>query len=361
MLANQTGKATEHLPSFACFPLFKRGLCLFFVFLFCLEVSSGQPERYRVVFYNVENLYDTRRDTTIQDEAFTPRGTHYWGWERYNRKLKHLSEALLAVGEGIPPAFIGLAEVENRGVLQDLIGKTALAQGDYGIVHADSPDRRGIDVALLYRKACFRVLTESFLPVLLGKEGTTRDILYCKGILGATDTLHFFVCHFPSMVGGERQSEWRRIRAAGVVRRKVDSLQARQKESAIIIMGDLNGKANTEAQRALGTKSSDTRRKKIDGLYNTSYYLLGANRGSYRYQGVWETIDHIIVSGVLLDKKYPLQASRRMEIFDADFLKEEDKTHYGTRPFPTYRGPRYYGGYSDHLPVFMDLVVNRKP
>jgi endonuclease/exonuclease/phosphatase family metal-dependent hydrolase len=303
----------------------------------------------------VENLFDTRDDPMTQDEEFTPTGNRYWTRARYSRKLQQLSRTLVAAGSGTLPLFIGLAEVENRQVLLDLTTKTALAEGDYGVVHADSPDARGIDVALLYRQEFFHVLTEAFLPVHLEPTSTTRDILYCKGILQQVDTFHLFVCHFPSMVGGERRSEWKRVLAAGVVRRKVDSIQQANQEAAIIVMGDLNGRFNTKAQRTMRVKAPDNRPIQAGELYNTSYHLRRATRGSYRYKGKWQTIDHIIVSGTLLNGEHTWQVNRRMEVFMADFLLEEDKNYYGKKPFPTYRGPRYMGGYSDHLPVYVDL------
>jgi endonuclease/exonuclease/phosphatase family metal-dependent hydrolase len=308
-----------------------------------------------VVFYNVENLFDTRDDPATRDEEFTPAGDRHWTRERYNRKLLHLSEALVAAGGDALPCLVGLAEVENREVLLDLAGKTALAPGDYGVVHADSPDPRGIDVALLYRKDFFRVLTGAFLPVPLGKAGATRDILYCKGVTRQADTLHLLVCHFPSMIGGERRGEWKRVAAATVIRRKVDSIQQASPSAAIIIMGDLNGQPGTRAQRAMGTRDPARERVEREGLYDLAWHLSRATRGSYRYRGRWQTLDHLIVSGTLLDGGQALQTAPRMDVLASDFLLEEEKSYYGKKPFPTYRGPRYTGGYSDHLPVYVEL------
>lgn len=327
------------------------------VLLSALKMSYGQvkEERYRIVFYNVENLFDIKDDPKTSDDDFTPQGKQHWGKERYSSKILHISEALVAAGEGELPVFIGLAEVENREVLEDLIGKTALADGEYGIVHVDSPDPRGIDVAFLYRKPYCQLLKACFFSVSLEGEGHTRDILYCKGVVDQRDTLHFFVAHFPSMRGGESQSEWKRVRAAKVIRQRVDSIQRGNPGAAIIIMGDLNGKANTFAQKAMKTKDSDSRRIKDKGLYNTGYYLLKENYGSYRYKGMWQTIDHLILSGVLLNGRFPLQSPRHLTVGTFRFLFEEDKKYYGVKPKPTYRGPYYVGGYSDHLPIFIDL------
>lgn len=329
-----------------------------FIIVFCLicGIAGGQERAcFRVVFYNVENLFDTRKDSVKADGDFTPRGRLYWTKERYSRKLLHISRALIEAGGEVLPSVIGLAEIENRQVLSELISKTGLADGDYGIVHADSPDARGIDVALLYRKADFKESRSRFFPVELEKGERTRDILYCEGVLGGSDTLHFFVCHFPSMRGGEARSEWKRVRAAAVVKEKIDSIQSHHTEAKIVVMGDLNGRANTRAQQVLDTGGAEKQAIVPSRLYNTGYYLLGKSRGSYRYRGEWQTLDHLIVSGSLLDGVRGLQSSVRMEVVASDFLLEEEKGSYGKRPKPTYRGQRYIGGYSDHLPVFIDL------
>lgn len=312
-------------------------------------------ESSRVLFYNVENLFDTVDDPLTRDDEFTPGGKKHWTKDRYVAKLKKLAETMDSVGGGEWPVVIGLAEVENRKVLEDLTGKTILAEGNYGIVHQDSPDARGIDVALLYRKDMVQMLSSEFLRLPFPEDTTirTRDVLYAKSVL-QTDTIHFFVCHFPSMIGGEKQSEWRRERAASVVRAKVDSLFAVDPSAAIVIMGDLNGKANTPAQKVLMTRNSDKKIRQGE-LYNTGYYLLKKNYGSYRYKGQWQTIDHIIVSGGLLKGKNQYTADRRLTVYSAPFLLEEDKTYFGFKPWPTYRGPRYAGGVSDHLPIYIGL------
>lgn len=323
---------------------------------------QGQ-DTYRTVFYNVENLFDTKDDPATRDEDFTPYGKLHWNQQRYTNKLLKLAQTLKAVGEGKFPAFIGLCEVENETVLSDLIQKTELAEGNYMFVHRDSPDPRGIDVAFLYRPDIFRLLEKDFLTVEFPEDKTlhTRDILYIAGILkgkrnSGTDTLHFFICHFPSMSGGEAESEWKRKRAAATVKNKINALQRDCPAAAVIIMGDFNGKADRPAQtEILGSRRFKQGKTVGTHLYNTGYYLLNRGYGSYKYKGNWQTIDHIIVSGNLLDGKGTLQADPELRIFAPRFLLEEDKTHYGFKPFRTYIGPRYNGGYSDHLPVYLDL------
>ena len=341
----------------------KVGLILLIGCLCALFPDSIAQEYRRIVSYNVENLFDTRHDEGKRDEDFTPAGRLHWTHTRYTDKLQKISRAIYASGEGQFPALVGLCEVENGQVLADLVNKTLLADADYGIVHRDSPDARGIDVALLYRRSCFRVLVQRFIPVrsLQDSSFRTRDVLYVSGILKSADTLrqdtfHLFVCHFPSMAGGEMQSEWKRELAASIVKYQVDSIQRRNPRAAVLLMGDFNGKADRPALKTvLKAKNSNTRKIEDTRLYNTGYYLLNAGTGSYKYRGEWQTIDHIIVSGVLLNGGHVFRAEKRLKPYLADFLMEEDKTYFGYKPWRTYLGPRYSGGYSDHLPVYLDI------
>lgn len=331
-----------------------------FVILLLLSLNLCGQNKYRVVFYNTENLYDTIDDPVTLDDDFTPKGKMEWTDVRYGDKLLKLSKALHAAGGDKFPALIGLAEIENRKVLDDLIATKLLAGGDYEIIHKDSPDQRGIDVAFLYQKSIYKSLQEKFLPVVFPEDSTvfTRDILYTSGILGNKDTIHLFVCHFPSMRDGEEESEWKRERAASVVRSVVDSIQLVNPQAAILIMGDLNGMADRPAQvEVLGAQGSDSRQIDEQILYNTGYYLLNNTIGSYKYRGNWQTIDHIIISGSLLRGGHGLKAARRLEPFMASFLLETEKDGYNLKPFRTYAGPRYLGGYSDHLPVFLDIKI----
>ncbi len=344
----------------------RKGLTCFVLLSFCFFPLLAQQKGWSIVFYNTENLYDTRNDSLTMDDEFTPRGEKYWTRARYVTKLLRVAEAVVAAGGGDCPLLVGLAEVENRRVLQDLIGRTSLADGRYGILHRDSPDVRGIDVALLYRRDVFQVLDSSFLAVPLIPGETTREILYCKGIVAGKDTLHCFVCHFPSMRGGERQSEWKRERAASVLLRKADSIQQAYPSAAILIMGDFNGTVGSPAQKLLRVReypvaSQASRRAKNCPdtlLYDLGYPLVRAGKGSYRYRGRWQLLDRMLVSGSLLNGSRSIQIVPRLEICDATFLLEEDRSAFGMKPFRTYAGPRYLGGYSDHLPVALLLRIS---
>ncbi len=331
---------------------------ILFIGLLLTTGATMAQEQVRMVFYNVENLFDPADDPEKNDEEFTPGGRLHWTRTRYTDKLLKIAEVVEVVGAGEWPAGIGLCEVENRKVLEELTEKTAMVSGGYRIVHVESPDHRGIDVAFLYRAAFFEPLRVQSLSVSEDTLLYTRDILYVSAILKGKDTLHLFVCHFPSMTGGELQSEWKRKEAARVVRKQVDSIQQVNPSAAVLIMGDLNGKADRPAQKEVLKTHAPKRRIRDNHLYNTGYYLLHrATAGSYRYQGNWQTIDHLIVSGAMLNGKSPLQAGRRLTVFAPSFLLEEDKNHFGFKPFRTYLGFRYHGGYSDHLPVYTDLFL----
>ena len=331
---------------------------LLFVIFCCLESVVLGQQTERIVFYNVENLFDTKDDPLKQDDEFTPKGKKHWTNVRYMTKLRCLADAVKVAGGTKLPLVLGMAEVENRKVLDDLISKTLLIEGNYEIVHQDGPDNRGIDVALLFCQNKIQLLASHFYPIYFSEDTTikTRDVLYAK-MLYHVDTLHFFVCHFPSMVGGEKQSEWKREKVATLVREKVDSLFQLNVEAKILIMGDLNGKANTWTQREILKSKKIGRVLKSGELYNPGYYLLKENAiGTYRYRGNWQTIDHIIVSSGLLTDKIGCQVERRIQICSDAFLLEEDKSHFGYKPCPTFRGMRYVGGSSDHLPIY--IVIN---
>lgn len=316
------------------------------------------PQRVEAVimFWNMENYYDPFDDPEIADEEFTPYGEKHWTWKKFKRKRNGIAKTIMAVGDkcGNYPAIIGVCEVENRMVLNQLVNETPLARLNYGIIHRDSPDLRGIDVGLLYRKDLFVPLSVKSILVDLESERKTRDILYVKGVLRIkdvmlpTDTLHLFVNHWPSKLGGEQQSFPARMTAANVLRFAVDSITGRMSDKAIppliVIMGDFNDVASgVPLQYAVADK--DSLRVTLKVMSDTAE---DRPKGSIKFRGEWEQIDHYIVSEAVFDRA-------RMFIFAPDFLMEEDKTYLGKKPFRTYIGPQYHGGVSDHLPIVLLL------
>ena len=335
-----------------------------------------------VMFWNVENYFDPFDDPLKNDNEFTPRAERHWTWSRFEAKRDGIAQTILAAGDvwGELPAVVGLCEVENRMVVSQLVRKTMLEELGYGFVHRESPDERGIDVALLYRKDRLRVLAVDSLRV---PGVVTRDILYVKMIdrttiaplrsaialpsqknarstqyhplHSAIDTaipdesvildddrtsstdegiLHVFVVHLPSKRGGARASADRRDAALGVLQGAVDSLLALDSTSRILVMGDFN---DTDPS--------------VAGLREPPLATSGYPPGTLKYHGRWERIDHFFLSPALS----PPGGRAEMRIFAPPFLLEADKAWLGQKPRRTYVGPRYNGGLSDHLPICLRL------
>ncbi len=330
----------------------------FILFLFiCLPfpVTLYSQQGMTVMFYNTENLFDTEDDPVKDDEAFTPQGDYRWTRTRYWGKLDALSKVIVAADEEQAPALVGLCEVENETVLSDLTTRSALREAGYRFVMTDSPDSRGIDVALMYRRSFFRLISHESLRVDLKPYGggATRDVLHVTGMLESLDTLDVYVCHWPSRYGGTEESEPRRICAARVVRTSVDSIFRVRRKPYVIVMGDLNDGPDDPAVRdGLNAYSFREGRNLDDRELVTVMDPL--DDGSYKYQGLWDKYDQFVVSASLLNGLGCTQMTEA-EIMRPDFLLSDDDGYGGVKPFRTFNGRRYQGGYSDHLPVKMKL------
>ncbi|HOK38080.1 MAG: endonuclease/exonuclease/phosphatase family protein [Bacteroidales bacterium] len=347
-------------------------LFIFFIVLIVFSCKSGKEfsekkfyiesygDRYRIMFYNVENLFDPENDPNKNDDEFTPEGARFWTEYRKNEKLKNIYKVITAVGEWDLPMIVGLSEIENRRVLEQLISYTPLHKADYNIIHYESPDFRGIDVALLYRKSLFTPINHNIIRVIwpahLGT-GTTRDVLYVWGRTINGDTLHFYVNHWPSRYAGQMETEEKRIYVAGLVKKHTDSVLSVHPNAKIIIIGDLNDHP-TDKSVAEGLKAQLQFDKIVpDKLYNLTYYVEKyKGKGSHKHDGMWGILDQIVVSGTLLDTTQSIYTrTEYADVFDADFLLEPDEKFTGKKVFRTYIGFKYHGGFSDHLPVFLDL------
>lgn len=326
---------------------------LAFCFLLVSTGLKGQ-QSYKLAFYNVENLFDIEDDPATLDEDFTPGGVQKWDLERYELKIGKIAQVMDSLGR---PNFIGLAEIENKKVLEDLIRAPGLIDEDYGIIHKESPDVRGIDVALLYKKKDFKVLETEFIrvnfPEFIEKDYTTRDILYAKGKLSNGDIIHLFVNHWPSRRGGLEQSEPKRLFVAQHVRKAVDEISRKEPGAKIVIMGDFNDEPdNTSINSVLGALPDSS--ASLEGLlYNCFYSLHAEKKGSYYYRGDWNMLDQFIVSADLRNPQGSLLV-KKAAIGDFSWLMYKGKD--GLTPNRTYGGPNYYGGFSDHLPVSIELM-----
>jgi len=308
----------------------------------------------RVMFYNVENLFDPKDDSITSDEEYQPMGMRGWTYTRMKQKQLNVAKVALAVGGWEPPDLIGLCEVENRRVLYGLVKDTPLKNFGYRIIHYDSPDPRGIDVALLYRPEKFNVLISKPLAIHFpfDTSSRTRDILFVKGIVCKHDTINIFVNHWPSKFGGALATVPKRKFVASLVRSLTDSLLAVNPSANILIMGDLNDSPYEESVSKVLFAKMDSTNLAPDDLYNMHAGAgISWKRGTIKFREEWETIDHMIISRPLLKYTHP----NSLHIFDAPFLLQDDEAWFGKKPFRTYYGAKYIGGYSDHLPVYMDF------
>lgn len=331
------------------------GATLFVILALAITACKNKlPDHFTLAFYNVENLFDTINDEGIRDGDFTPEGAIVWDNAKYTTKLNHIARVLSAIDSVDLPALIGLAEVENLGVLKDLTTKTKLNAGNYNIIHFDSPDERGIDVALLYRQDLFRPLHARPYPLTFDfdKDDRTRDMLYVKGIAGEHDTLHLLINHWPSRSGGKEESDPKRQAAAVSARLVVDSILSFNPGANIIIMGDLNDNP-TDSNVALTLNA-----KRVDGIinsediYNLAIRPFENGEGTLYYRS-WDLFDQIIVSGNILEgnTQYKL-SSDDIQILKEDWMLYKNRSGVKV-PNRTAGRTEYYGGYSDHLPVYI--------
>jgi predicted extracellular nuclease len=326
--------------------------------LFPFIEANSQENSFTVMSYNVENLFDTLDTPGFDDIEFTPASKKQWNSEKYNKKLVDLAKVISAVGKDKLPDIVGLVEVENQGVLEGLINTPALKPGGYGIVHEESPDERGIDVALIYRKDRFKYEGHVKIPVAFPFDSTerTRDILYVYGKAPDGLDIHFFVNHWSSRNGGERETEPKRMYCAVALRRSIDLLLSRDSKARIVIMGDFNDEPTNRS--IMGVLQSSNKRKNISvgEFYNLLYDKHNlTTEGSYFYRGNWNMLDQIMVSHTLLNATsgYSLKYDSG-QIFKEDWMLFKAKNGE-ISPNRTYGGDNYYGGISDHLPVYVVL------
>ena len=303
----------------------------------CLAFPALAQESFRILFWNTENLFDCKDDPKKNDNEFLPDATRHWTYFRYRDKVKNLAKGIIASGDEYVPDLVGLCEVENDSCLYDLTRRSPLKEAGYRYVMTDSPDQRGIDVALLYQRGSFKLLQHQSIriPFKQVKKAPTRDILHVVGKVVSGDTLDVWVVHYPSRRGGKAKSEPYRLLVAEILKHAVDSVMQVRQNPNVVIMGDFNDGPSSPVMKKL---CSDGR------LVNL---MQGKKEGTYRYRGAWEILDQFLVSGNVRTKN--------AEVLQHPFLLEEDEKYGGNKPFRTYNGMRYQGGFSDHLPIILDL------
>ena len=305
----------------------------------------------RIAFYNVENFFDTEYDSSKYFNGFTPEGDHHWTKSRYYHKRNNIYKVITALGEWQGITVIGLAEIENRKVLEYIINTTPLKKMNYGIVHYESPDKRGIDLGVLYLKDRFVLLQSDRFRVTdpENPDFLTRDIIYLKGII-QKDTVHIFYNHWPSRYGGMMNTVRLRKLAAQKILYLIDSLENSAKSPKILVLGDFNDNLEDESLQYL--------LKNSNGILEALPWVTvnGNVKGTIKHNADWSVFDRIFVSKNLLDEKRLHIYKGKMYIFDINFLLQRDEKNLGLKLDRTFTGFRYSGGFSDHLPVFVDVV-----
>ncbi len=316
----------------------------------------------KVAFYNIENLFDTINDPDINDLSYLPTSQVAWNTERYLTKLDNISRVIAAMDTLDFPHLLGLSEVENKKVLQDLIKNKQLVGAGYEIVHYDGPDRRGIEVALLYRSQYFTPVFSQSIEVDREGIGRTnpRDILYVKGILTNQDTIHLFVNHWSSRWGGASETAYLRNHTARFLRKAIDSLFTVNSRNNIIVMGDFNDNPDDESLSLYLNAKSIEDEIQPAALYNPAMNLYLEGEGTSYYNNNWDFFDQIIISGNLINPVNGGWIASRIEVVKKPWMLYHPPKGGEPRPNRTSSTRSYFGGYSDHLPVMMRFSSQKK-
>lgn len=347
-------------------------LTIVLIFLACYSVSA-QEKKFKVHtvgFYNLENLFDTIPNPEIYDTEFTPNGPRGWGKQKYEKKLNNLSKAISQIGTDENqnmPTVLGVSEIENRGVLEDLIKMPLLEKANYGIVHFDSPDRRGIDVGLIYQKDHFKPTSQASIPLYIydnsnkkyknanngkGKRVYTRDQLLVTGLLDGEE-ISFIVNHWPSRSGGEKKSSPNREAAAALNKKIIDSLYQINPNAKVITMGDMNdGPYNKSVKTVLNAKGKKED-VKPQGLFNPMVKMSEDGLGTLAYRDAWDVFDQMIITEPLLQKDYSSYRFWKAKIFNKPFLIQQSGQYKG---YPLRNQTSGEPGFSDHFPVYLYLI-----
>jgi endonuclease/exonuclease/phosphatase family metal-dependent hydrolase len=320
------------------------------------QTSSGTGNFIRIGFYNAENYFDPFVDSASSYHEFDPGGDRHWDRQKYIVKRQHIFKVLAAMGGWHGMDVMAFAEIENRFVLEDLLKNTPLGTKNYGIIHFESPDHRGIDVGLIYRKSTFRPLYARAVPVRDLQDTTlkTRDILYVKGMAGG-DTLHLFINHWPSRYGGLMATVSKRVLAAKILMCSVDSVCRQNPDAKILILGDFNETLSDKGIQDILHEGVGCGIAAMPARFDH-----GLARGTIRGKSGWAVFDRIFCSkNLLFPAGIMFVRDKSFHIFDVPFLLESDKNKTGLKPDRTYNGFTWHGGFSDHLPVYVDVQIEK--
>lgn len=342
------------------------------ILVFLINVSTfSQSDTIYFAFWNVENLFDTFDDPQKNDEDFTPSGSNEWTEERLEKKQFNLSRVIRNMNDNRGPDILGVCEIENEAVLRQMVDRF-LSDLNFGIAYVESPDRRGIDNGLLYKKDKFKLIEVTSDTINLNYDGATRPVVGAVLVSKENDTLYCFVNHWPSRRGGEEVSEPNRISAGTTLRNRVNKVLENSPSANIVIMGDFNDMPNNKSVlEALGAlpfycDSLDAPDYSLNelieenysgNLFNTAYPRFAAGEGTFLFRGNWNMLDQMIISHSLVTSEKFYYLCNSFEIFKPEYIVTKTGTFAGAI-FPTYGGSRYLGGYSDHYPVFIKLIKN---
>lgn len=326
--------------------------------------QSQPPRKAKMVcvsFYNLENLFDTEDDPLTQDEEFTPSGAKAWNKAKYEDKLSRLSKVISGFGLDYKingADMLGVCEVENRRVLEDLIRQPELLPMNYEIIHHESFDPRGIDLALIYKPGVFHPSFSAMYPITLtdrsGNTKYTRGILMVLGKMG-NQPLCVFVNHWPSRRGGEEATRPFRIEAAKTNKRLADSISLAHPNTAFIIMGDLNDNPNNESVEEVLPSSGSISKVKEKCFFNPFYKNFNDGEGTLAHNNTWNLFDQIILSHHFINRDQDQYTYHKNKVYRMDFMMEKHG-HFKDHPKRTFAGDVYNYGYSDHFPVLVYLV-----
>lgn len=339
---------------------------LLLCFAINVSVATAQKsgQQYKIgclAFYNLENLFDLEDDPSIRDEDFTPSGDLNWTAAKYAEKMGHLADIIADLGTKMNPdgpAIIGTCEIENRSVLEDLVKEEKIKQRDYQIIHFDSPDRRGIDVALLYQPKYFKPTNSKAVPFNLvkknGKKVYTRDILMVEGLFDG-EPMTFLVNHWPSRSGGEAASRYLREHAASHCKRIVDSLEAINPNAKVVIMGDLNDDPVSSSLKNVMQAKGKSNKVKAGDTFNPMFSYFKKGIGTTAWRDAWSLFDQILLTKGFLNRNDTGYQFYQAGIHNPRHLVQKTGRYQGY-PFRTFSSGNYIGGYSDHFAVYAYLV-----
>ena len=343
----------------------KKNILVLFLFLnlniICGQIKSNESYQVNTIaFYNVENLFDTLDDPLTSDDDRTPMGKDKWTNDIYQKKLKNIAKVIADIGSdltGSSPSIIGLCEIENRVVLEDLINTNSLKKENYDIIHYDSPDERGVDVAMLFKKNRFKPSSSKTYPLFLKRKDQsidyTRDHLLVSGYLD-NEQIHFIINHWPSRSGGQMKSEPNRILAGKLNKKIIDSILRSNPKANIINMGDFNDNPKDKSIKPILNSVYKKSKMKNNQLYNPMEELFQKGYGSYKYRGKWDMIDQFFLSKNLVENKKGL-FFLKAAVFNKKYLINPQGKYEGY-PFKSFAGGKFLNGYSDHFPIFLYLA-----